>query len=219
MSTLLFKSASAAGVVGVSGLGGYGAYKAFSHKTTIKEAILSSKDKDDTYSFLSPDSSSWEKVKEEYEKTTSTDKPTKDGVAIPKGELPQWCASTVDSPFEGKESAKYRSITRWCYLSTNSFEKQAESKNRKLITAASGKPTPAQEWKDAWSKKYKAKKDDSSWKIDDTDVSDLNKDDEAKAATALKNWCDKKKAIFMYSEGARNEFKKFLEFCTDDKGG
>ncbi|AEW45344.1 hypothetical protein MHC_02400 [Mycoplasma haemocanis str. Illinois] len=134
--------------------------------------------------------------------------------------MPNWCVSEVKNPFEGKESVKYKSIIRWCYLNTNSFVKQAESKSRKLIAeTSSGTSTPSQEWKDAWSKKYKAKRDDSSWRIADSDAEDLNKDDEGKAATALKVWCDKKKDIFMYSEGSKNEFKKFLEFCTDDKKG
>ncbi|CBY92573.1 hypothetical protein HF1_05650 [Mycoplasma haemofelis str. Langford 1] len=220
MATFLAKLAGVSGALGASGLGGYGIYKAFFQKISIKEAILSYETKDSTYSFLPEHSSSWGAIKTEYAKETSRDKPTKDGVTISQDNLPRWCATAVKDDFLGKEDAKYQSILRWCYLNTNSFSQQVESKGRELIKdASSSEGNPSSAWKSSWKDKYKSKKDDPSWRITDVDTSDnLNGEDEGKGATALKAWCEKKKNIFMYTEEARSDFKKFFKFCTAAKG-
>ncbi|AEW45302.1 hypothetical protein MHC_02180 [Mycoplasma haemocanis str. Illinois] len=219
MATLAAKFLGTSGVLGASGLGGYGIYKFFFHKISIKEAILYFDSKDDTYSFLSEHSSSWNAIKTEYAKESSKDKPMKGGVAVSQDDLPKWCSTAVKDDFVGREDAKYQSVIRWCYLNTNNFLQQVESKGRELIKdASSGSENPSSSWKSSWKDKYKDKRNDPSWRITDVDSPDtLNGEDESGGATALKNWCEKKKNVFMYAEEARSDFKKFFKFCTAAK--
>ncbi|AEG72994.1 hypothetical protein HF1_06510 [Mycoplasma haemofelis str. Langford 1] len=217
MSASLVKLALATGGLGVAGASGFGIYKiAFSDKT-IKQVILDSDEKDDTYSFLSRDSKHWVQIKEEYAKEGARHKPIQNGIAIDKEKLPEWCSSAINSPFSEKEVDRYQSVLRWCYLNTNKFEEQMDLKGKKLAgeKEVSG-GTVSQEWKNTWTKEYKSHKESAEWKITDGEEN-LNGNEEAAGATSLQKWCTKKLEVFFYAEGAKEDFRKFLRFCTKDK--
>ncbi|AEG72979.1 hypothetical protein MHF_0709 [Mycoplasma haemofelis Ohio2] len=209
---LLTKSAAAAGIAGASGLSGFGIYKVAFREDTIKDTILNSYPLK-FHGFLNSNDPKWSGVKTEYEKSESVDKPKgESGQVIEKDSLPSWCENEVNSPFKDKEDSKYKSVLRWCYLNTNTFEQQVGGKELAgpKTGAADG---DGQAWKTAWTS-YKPHITDLNWKITgSSNDTDLNGNDDAKGATALRTWCSSKTGIFMYANEAKTSFPKFEKFC------
>nr|WP_045118341.1 hypothetical protein [Mycoplasma haemocanis] len=210
--SLLVKSLTTVGIGGATGLGGYGIYKVAFREDTIKDVILNSYPMK-FHGFLRLNDSKWLGVKSEYEKAESVDKPKgKNGQVIDKNSLPNWCENAVHNPFKGKEDSKYKSVLRWCYLNTNTFEQQVGGKELAgpKIGAENG---DGNAWKAAW-KIYKSNITTSNWKITgSSNDTDLNGSDDAKGSEVLRTWCSNKTGTFMYSNESTISFPKFEKFC------
>ncbi|AEG72977.1 hypothetical protein MHF_0707 [Mycoplasma haemofelis Ohio2] len=211
MSLPLVKIALPLGAVGVAGASGFGIYKGFIEPPTIKGKILSS-EADGFSRFLPTGDSHWVAIKGEYSKQEADNKPTENGVVVAATDLPSWCEKTINSYFYERETSKFNSVLRWCYVNTNSFRVQAEKLN-KTLHADSGDDSA---WKNAWDNTYKNFKADEQWKISE-DNTNLNGDSKDQGGPALKKWCSEKLTTTMFSNGAQKIFSQFEKFCLKNK--
>ncbi|AEW45305.1 hypothetical protein MHC_02195 [Mycoplasma haemocanis str. Illinois] len=209
---MTFKLVGAVGVIGAASVGGFGIYKAVSMGDSIKTVILRSHSIK-FHEFLDINDPKWAGVKSEYEKSKSLNKPKREeGNYIDKESLPSWCDKTVNSSFTNINDFKYRVSLEWCYLNINTLEKQMAFDGKQLVGAKTGETSS---WQSIWTTKYKLDKEKSEWKIGDGGEN-LNGSDASQGAVALQQWCVKKLGIFMYSEEAKQDSKKFFRFCVKD---
>ncbi|AEG72888.1 hypothetical protein MHF_0616 [Mycoplasma haemofelis Ohio2] len=207
------KLAGAAGIVGASSAGGFGIYKAISKGDSIKTVILRSHSLK-FHEFLDAKDPKWSGVKAEYEKSKSLNKPKEAGKVIDKESLPSWCNEAVNSSFIDTEDFKYRYVLEWCYLNTNTLESQMGLEGKQLAGEKEAS-TGTSAWQSTWTDKYKPDKEKPEWKITGEDDK-LNGSDASQGATELQKWCVKKLGVFMYSEEAKQDSKKFFRFCVKD---
>ncbi|OAL10130.1 hypothetical protein A6V39_04425 [Candidatus Mycoplasma haematobovis] len=145
-----------------------------------------------------------------YESSTRFKPKDSTGKPVDKDNLVNWCKEAVKGKYYGKDDANFKGVNSWCFINTNSFADQLKNRGNKKVSAQDSKH---KDWTDAWGK-YKLGRNDVNLKITYSEKQgDLNGNDEAKGAAALKAWCDSKVNTKFYVDDADKEFNKFDHWC------